>query len=80
MAAPSKGQHRVGAEAGGRGQLPGDAEQLASGLRLMRRDRMGWMKPSTSGETETERAPSCPGRSEGVRQCVHGGPRGLGDI
>lgn len=74
MAAPSKGQHRVGAEAGGRGQLPGDAEQLASGLRLMRRDGMGWMKPSTSGETETEWAPSCPGRSEGVRQCVHGAP------
>ena len=64
----------MGAEAEGRGQLPRDAEQLASGLRLMRRDGMGWMKPSTSGETETERAPSCPGRSEGVGQCVHGAP------
>lgn len=67
----------MGAEAEGIGQLPRDAEQLASGLRLMRRDGMGWMKPSTSGETETERPPAVRGVLR-VSGSVCTGPQGPG--
>lgn len=40
---------------------------------------MGWMKPSTSGETETERPPAVLDVLR-VSGSVCTGPRGLGDI